>query len=90
MRNLSSRFDTIVFGIGFGAEFGNHDSVHAYLSAADQIFRMAARRNSRARNNFLKAFEHEIFRRRFLPWIASAWLRLPSARTPAFPAGSDE
>ena len=58
LRDLAGRLDAIAFRIGLGAELGDDDSVDAHLSAADQILRVAPRRNSRARDDFLQPFKH--------------------------------
>jgi hypothetical protein len=59
--DAAGRFDTIAFGIGFGAKFGDDNSVHAHLPAADQVFRMAPRRNSSAGDYFLQPLKHKVF-----------------------------
>ena len=60
-RNLSDaagRLDAVAFRIGFGAQFGDDNSVDADLSAADQVFRVAPRRNSGAGDDFLQPLKH--------------------------------
>ena len=58
LRDAAGRLDAVAFRIGLGAEFGDDDSVDAHLPAADQIFRVAPRRNSGAGDNFLQSLKH--------------------------------
>jgi hypothetical protein len=46
--------DTVSVGIGLAAEFGDHDAVDGHLPAADQLFRVAARSDTRPRDDFLQ------------------------------------
>jgi hypothetical protein len=56
--DAASRLDAVAFGIGLGAQLGDDDSIHQDLSAANQVFRMAPRRNSGTGDYFLQAFKH--------------------------------
>ncbi len=53
LRDAAGGLDAVALGICFRAEFGDHHSVDANLPAADQILRVAPRRNSGAGNYFL-------------------------------------
>src|SRR5262249_29167479 len=48
-------FDAIFFGIRLRPKLRHHASIHAHLSAQDQLLRVAPRSNSRSRNNFLQS-----------------------------------
>jgi hypothetical protein len=53
LSDAAGGFDAIAFRIGLGAEFSDDHSVDAHLPAANQVFRVAARRDSSARNYLL-------------------------------------
>jgi hypothetical protein len=54
-------FHPIFLGIGFGAQFGDHNTVDTDLAAANQLLSMAPRGNSRSRDDFLQTFECDGF-----------------------------
>ena len=58
LRQTPGDLHAVVLGIGLGAEFGDHHAVDAHLPAADQLFRMTPRSDSRPRNDFLQPFKH--------------------------------